>query len=245
MVNRHLSQKRCANVKKIRRNKKYLSGFSNLPNKYKNTNLMKKTLTICLILALAFSTFSQEEVVKKIREEYEKYTKVIEELQQGNSNNFISPFNIKTTQVRPGLGPVTIEMTYYFDEKEKYSEPDHMDVPKHEGIIRKVVYTESMPSFTEYREFFYDPKGNFLFYYMKTNGYTCGENRLYFNNLKLIKIKSNPIDDAETEGMVTTKLPDYTRYAGKFTKDDLITEKAIIKQASHYKNVFRNLYDSM
>jgi hypothetical protein len=206
---------------------------------------MKKTFTFCLLLTFAFSAFSQEEVIIRIREEYEKYSKFIEDLQQGNSNNYISPFSIKTTQIRPGLGPVTIEMTYYFDENEKYSEPDHMDEPEREGIIRKVIYTESMPSFTEYREFFYDPKGNFLFYYMKITGYTCGENRLYFNNLKLIKIKSNPINDAETEVMVTRKLADFTRYTGKFTKEDLILEKAITKQAANYKNVFRNLYDSM
>jgi hypothetical protein len=207
---------------------------------------MKNLITICLLLAFTFTVTSQEEIVNRIRDEYVNYGKIIEDIQQGNINNYISPFNIKTTQIRPGLGPVTIEMTFYFDEKEKYSEPDHMDVPLYEGTIRKVVYTESMPSFTEYREFFFDAKGNFLFYYKKITGYVCGEERLYFNNSKLIKIKSNPLEEKDCpEDMVMSKLPDYTRYTGKFTKGDLIFEKGIIKQATHYKNVFQNLYDSM
>jgi len=98
-----------------------------------------------------------------------------------------------------------------------------------------------MPSFTDYREFFYDGKGNILFYYSKLTGYICGEKRMYFDKGKLIKIKFNPIESKDCE----EKLPDFTRSSGKFTKDDLDWEKWILKIAAFHTKAFLNMFETM
>jgi hypothetical protein len=202
-----------------------------------------------LFFILIFCTYhvsAQEETVKKIRQDYIDYNKKLEQIELGETNYVTSPFKIKTIQVRPALGPVDIEISYYFDEETKELETENMDLRNTLGTLRKVMIKEYMPSFTDYREIFFDAKGNLMFYYSKLTGNTCGEKRMYFNLGKMIKIKFNPLGEAdcpkENDGY---QLPDYTRYTGKFTKDDLDWEKWILKYAGFHKKAFQNLFESL
>jgi hypothetical protein len=207
---------------------------------------MKNCLILFILLFFfAFNISAQEEFVKKIRGDYVNYNAKIEKMLAGDTENSISPFKIKTSQIRPALGPVEIEITYYFDEKLKTGPNKAIEDPKYNGTIRKVVYTESMPSFTDYREIFYDSKGELCFYFSKLMGYTCGEKRMYFNLSKMIKIKFNPFEGSDCFGSQTDdKFPDFTRSEGKLTNDDLEWEKWIIKYATYHKKTFQNLFES-
>jgi len=208
---------------------------------------MQKISLILIILFLStFVMKAQEEIVKKIRQDYLDYNKKLEHLESGESLYITAPFKIKTTQIRPALGPVNIEIAYYFDEETKVLDAENPDNMNTTGTLRKLIYTESMPSFTDYREIFFDNKGNLLFYFSKLTGNTCGEKRMYFNVSKLIKIKFNPLDTKECpEEDGGYQLPDFTRYTGKFTKEDLDWEKWILKYAGYHKKSFQNLFESL
>lgn len=202
-----------------------------------------KALTITLFFLTFGCNFlsAQEEIVSKIRKIYIDYNKQIESYAAEGLDFLPAKFEIKTTENRPALGPVEIKFTYFFDKISKEGTGENEYEQSTDGFLRKVVYTESMPSFTDYREFFYDEKGSLLFYYSKLTGYTCGEKRFYFDKGKLIKVKFNPIESKDCED----KLADFTRSSGKFTKDDLDWEKWIIIVAGHHTNAFQNMFQLM
>jgi hypothetical protein len=208
---------------------------------------MKAKFAILLMVSFwALKLFAQEETVKIIRQDYLDYNKKLQESESGGINFMTSPFKIKTVQVRPALGPVDIEISYYFDEVTNTTEIEDTNVHNTQGTLRKIVYKESMPSYTDYREVFFDAKGNLQFYYSKLSGYTCGEKRMYFNLNKMIKIKFNPIEGSEcVAGTTEDKFPDFVRYSGKFNKDDLDWEKWILKYSGFHKKAFLNLFESL
>ena len=206
-------------------------------------NKLKTLNIILLILVFSVNSFSQEEDVKKIREEYVKYNKLISDYESEGLSYFPPRFSIKTIQNRPALGPVNFDFTYYYDENTNIDEVDNPDLAKTWAIIRKVVYTEGMPSYQDYKEILYDEKGELLFYYSKLTGNTCGEKRFYFQNGKLIKIKFNPITHEDCSD--DNDFPEFTRYAGKLTKDDIDWQKWILKDADDHKNTLLRLYDAI
>jgi hypothetical protein len=206
-------------------------------------NKMKACFLVFTIFTISFCSIAQEELVKKIRDDYVDYNKKSQQLESDGINK---PFKINTVQIRPALGPVEIEMAYYFDEENKDIASDGMDTRKATAILRKIVYKESMPSYTDYREVFFDSGGNLSFYYSKLTGYSCGEKRFYFSLSKLIKVKFNPIEGNDCFGEKNDeKFPDFTRYSGKFSKEDLDWEKWIVKYVVFHKKAFQNLFESL
>lgn len=194
----------------------------------------------CLVLlSSALFAKAQEDVVTKIRQSYNTYNQLIVGSNEEGLEYFPPHFEVKSTQNRPALGPVNISISYYYSEISDEEEPDWY---RNEAIIRKVVYKESMPSYTDYQEFFYDENGKLIFYYSKLTGYSCGEKRLYFDNEKLIKIKFNPLTGEDC--LSDEKFPEFTRLSGKLTKDDLDWEKWTIKKAGRHQNALINLFKS-
>lgn len=208
---------------------------------------MKQLIIILLSTILIFEgAFAQEEIVNQIRQIYIQYNKQTEDLESGPGNESGSPFKVKTVQVRPALGPVNIEISYYFDEITRPGSEENLDNRNTTGTLRKVVYSESMPSYTDYREVFFDAKGNLMFYYSRLTGSTCGEKRIYFNLGKMIKIKFNPLGPPVCPDEYDPyKLPDFTRYPGKFTKDDLDWEKWVLRYSANHKKAFSGLFESL
>lgn len=199
---------------------------------------MIKVYLFSLFFALFVNTlFAQDDVIFAIRQEYNDYSKLIENSKEEGLDFFPPGFEINTVQNRPALGPVAIKITYYYTEIGDEEEPDWY---KNQAVIRKVIYIESMPSYKDYREFFYNESGQILFYYSKLTGYSCGEKRLYFSNGKLIKIKFNPLEGADCIG--DEKFPDFTRLTGKLTKDDLDWEKWVLDKAKIHVKAIENLY---
>jgi hypothetical protein len=200
---------------------------------------------ILLSILFIFSTIkisSQEEIVKKIRQTYIEYNKQLAESEKEGLDFYPPRFTINNVQNRPALGPVTISITYFYDEHSNAEEAEGYADLKNWVILRKVIYTEGMPSYTEYKETLFDEKGNLLFHYIKSTGYECGEKRFYFNKDKLIKIKVNPITDEQCSN--EEDFPVYTKYAEKFTKDDLRWEKWVLNKALKNKQILENLYNS-
>jgi hypothetical protein len=232
---------------------KFLTEIKNIGAIFVNCHLILNAKHMKQILLSLFSTilifesaFTQEEIVNQIRQVYIQYNKHIEDLESGPGAGPTSPFKIKTVQVRPAMGPVDIEISYYFDEITRPGNNENMDTRNTTGTLRKVVYSESMPSFTDYREIFFDAKGNLMFYYSKLTGSTCGEKRIYFKLGKMIKIKFNPLGPpACPDGDDPYSLPDFTRFPGKFTKDDLDWEKWVLKYAGNHKKAFIGLFESL
>jgi len=201
---------------------------------------MKKKITLCLLFVSSLVILNaQEEIVTKIRKSYTDFNQQIENFKAEGLDYMPAKYEIKTVQNRPALGPVDIRFTYFFDEFTNEKDEEDLSKRNTNGFLRKVVYSESMPSFTDYREFFFDEKGSLLFYYSKLTGYTCGEKRFYFDKGKLIKVKFNPIEAKDCED----RLPDFTRNTGKFTKDDMDWEKWIIKLAGNHTKAFLNLFE--
>lgn len=202
---------------------------------------MKKKIILAILLVNSLLLLiGQEEAVTKIRKVYTEYNKQIDDYLAEDLDFMPARYEVKTTQNRPALGPVQMNFTYYFDEITKENVEGEEYDPNSEAILRKVVYTESMPSFNDYREFFYDEKGQLLFYYSKLTGYTCGEKRFYFDKGKLIKVKFNPITGANCDD---EKFPDFTRSTGKFTQDDLDFERWILKVDDSHTKAFLNMFE--
>jgi hypothetical protein len=202
-----------------------------------------KTLT-CTLLFITIGLsglFAQEEIVTKIRKAYTDYNNKLEADIFVEADYLPARYEIKTVQNRPGLGPVNVNFTYYFDEQTKGAIAEDDYVLNTEAFLRKVIITQSMPAFIDYIEIFYDEKGKLLFCYSKLTGYTCGEKRFYFDKGKMIKIKFNPIQANGCED----KLPDFTRTTGSYTKDDLNWEKWVIKVAGNHSLAFQNMFQSM
>jgi hypothetical protein len=200
---------------------------------------MKKKLILCFLFVSSLIILNaQEEIVTKIRKSYTDFNQQLENYKAEGLDYMPAKYEIKTIQNRPALGPVDIRFTYFFDEFTNENEED-LGKRNTKGFLRKVVYSESMPSFTDYREFFFDEKGSLLFYYSKLTGYTCGEKRFYFDKGKLIKVKFNPIEAKDCED----KLPDFTHNTGKLTKDDMDWEKWIIKVAGNHTKAFLNMFE--
>ncbi len=203
---------------------------------------MKKILVFSLFSMFISTGFAQEEIVKKIRQTYIDYNKQITD-SEAEGLDFLPPhFKINNIQNRPALGPVNISITYFYDEYSNAEEAESYAELKNWTILRKVIYTEGMPSYTDYKEMFYDEKGNLIFYYIKSTGYECSEQRFYFDKGKLIKIKFNPITDEQCSN--EEEFPTFTRYAGKLTKDDLNWEKWINEKAQKNKQLLNDLYNS-
>ncbi|NJO91542.1 MAG: hypothetical protein HC831_23210 [Chloroflexia bacterium] len=203
---------------------------------------MKKILTVGLFSFFITTLVSQEDIVKKIRQTYIDYNKQITD-SEAEGLDYLPPcFKINNVQNRPALGPVNISVTYYYDEYSNAEEAESYAELKNWVTLRKAVYTEGMPSYTDYKEMLYDEKGNLLFYYVKSTGYECSEKRFYFDKGKLIKIAFNPFKDEQCSN--EEEFPTFTRYAGKLTKDDLGWEKWIIEKAQKNKQLLNDLYNS-
>ena len=200
-----------------------------------------KILFFILLFGIV-NSYSQEEMVKKIRQVYLNYNKQIKE-SEAEGLDFLPPkFKITNVQNRPALGPVSINITYYYDGHSNIEEAEGYADMKNWIILRKVVYTEGMPSYTDYKEMLFDEKGNLLFYYVKSTGYDCSEKRFYFNKNKLIKIKFNPIIHEQCSN--EEEFPSFARYTNNLTKEDLDWEKWIIKKAHKSKQIAKDLYNS-
>jgi hypothetical protein len=203
--------------------------------------MCKRIIVLNLLIFSILNLSAQEEIVTKIRKAYTEYNTQLEKYKAEGTDFLPAKYEINTVQNRPALGPVQVKFSYYFDEVTKEVVGEEPDILSTEGFLRKVVYFESMPSFIDYREFFYDEKGNIIFYYSKLTGYTCGEKRFYFDKGKMIKIKFNPITDKDCGD---EKFPDFTRTTGKFTKDDLDWEKWVLKVASYHNKAFLNMFET-
>lgn len=202
-----------------------------------------KSITVLFILLFTIQANiqSQEDIVKEIRKEYIAYNKFINDAKSEGMNYWPPKVSINTIQNRPALGPVNIEITYYYDEHTNREEVE-LENAKTWSVLRKVVYTESMPSYTDYKEILYDKDGKLLFYYSKLTGFTCGEKRFYFSKDKLIKIKFNPFESKDCSD--DNDFPSFTHYKSNLTKDDLDWEKAIVNEAKNHKVALSNIFGS-
>lgn len=187
-------------------------------------------------------TKAQEAIVKKIRASYIAYNQKIAEAEKEGLDFYPPRFKITNVQNRPALGPVSINIVYFYDEHSNAEEAESYADLKNTVVLRKIVYTEGMPSYTDYKETLFDEKGHLLFQYEKLTGYECSEKRFYFDKGKLIKIKFNPITNEQCSN--EEDFPIYTRYAGQLTKDDLRREKWIFEKAEKNKQTLKSLYGS-
>ena len=201
-------------------------------------------IAFLLIACISITTISnsQENIVKKIRLAYIEYNTEVADAEKEGLEAFPPSFKIKNVQNRPALGPVSISIIYYYDEHSNVEEAEGYIDLKTEIVLRKIVYTEGMPSYTDYKETFYDEKGNLLFHYIKSTGYDCSEKRFYFDKGKLIKVKFNPIIHEQCSNKEES--PSFTRYVAKLTKDDLSWEKWITEKSKQNKLILENLYNS-
>ncbi|MFN8258217.1 MAG: hypothetical protein U0W24_21190 [Bacteroidales bacterium] len=200
---------------------------------------MKNLIFALFICFLSFSNLhAQEEIITKIRKVYNEYNSKLEADKASGMEFLPNRYEIKNIQNRPGLGPVNVNINYFFDETTTGNFAD--ENTETTSTLRKVVTIQSAPSFNDYTEFFYSENGQLLFCYSKLTGYFCGEKRFYFDKGKMIKIKFNALDVAGCED----KQNEFTRTTGSYTKEDLNWEKWVIKIAQNHSVAFKNLFES-
>jgi hypothetical protein len=202
---------------------------------------MKKISIIIIFLFLCIlSLKSQEDAVKEIRNIYNNYQKIIEGTDDGI---YQLKFKVSTIQIEGGIGPVEINNDYYYDESTYTDEPEGEDNFKYKSVLRKVEVKEETVSYSKYVEYCFDKKGNLIFYFVRYTGYSCGEERYYFKNEKLIKATSKPITSEKCHLLdESDKYKKFTHYKAQFTKDDLFREKMISNNAKTHIIAFKNLY---
>jgi hypothetical protein len=172
--------------------------------------------------------YCQGSKIKEIRQIYNDISEAIE-------NEEIIMHELNLTSLEPGIGYTysTIRMYYYFMQDDETG--DVLDPP----LTKVTANTSIAASLDIYMEYVFDAKEKLIFYYLKVEGYECGEERYYFNNQNVIKIKSNPLEeciDSDISHVFDTYEKD-----DNFTQEEKETTKRILSEAQNMKKLFKQL----
>ena len=163
-----------------------------------------RIFTLLLLFLIIGSAFAQPLDIMKIRELYSEAQTQIKEQQDGDLP--LDFYHLMIEQNLPGIGPQTMDLKFYFylsyDENEESGEGDYSQ--KVYLVQRSYNVAASLNIYEEF--LFYDD--GICFFFRKTEGYECGEERFYFDeNQKILKLKLNPANNCAD---AQTVYPDYT-----------------------------------
>ncbi len=116
-----------------------------------------------------------------------------------------------------------------------------MDEFDYEAVLRKVVSRKSRPGRDGVEEFVYAENGELIFYFSHMEGCTCGEERVYFKEGRLIRLQ---LKEVESQGC-EEPLPNLTWEGSALTDEHQLAAGLVLKHAHRHRQAFDNLYEEL
>lgn len=194
---------------------------------------MKQILFFAFLL-LQLTAFAQEDKINWIRQEYNRIATHITEGEKSSfSDANIGRHKLQLQTIVPAIGIQNTTVAFYYYSVDT-CEGEYLD------FLAKVVVTFSIAASSEfYIEYVYNKKEALIFSFLKANGMTCGEQRFYLSDNKLIKIKSNAGKNC-LEDEFTEVFKDYERN-NNFTLEDQKKFNEVLRKGNEYATIFHAL----
>ena len=194
---------------------------------------MRRYFCFILIWFLLLSTivFSQDSRIEEIRERSTFISESIE-----NDELLIHMMNLRT--LVPGIGFQNTNILFYYE----FLQDDETNEVLEPPLVKITIDYMIAASVGIYIEYLFDAKEKLIFHYYRAEGYECGERRYYFDKEKLIKIKSNPLEEECVDSDLTIEYEYYER-SGNFSNNDLKEADRIVKKAHGYKEMFDHIVE--
>lgn len=163
--------------------------------------------------------------IKEIRERYNAVSELIE-------HEELLCHEIVFKTLVPGIGYQFTNTRFYYEFLQNGETGEILESP----LIKITMDYSIAASVHFYIEYLFDESENVVFYFLKAQGAECGEQRFYFDEGKLIKVKCNPLDECdESEAGYIYK--EYERTAD-FSIEDHARAKKLINKAREYVAFF-------
>lgn len=189
-----------------------------------------KYLIISAFIALSIGARAQTEKIDEICTSYDKIISSTEEAEEAAPR-----MKVTTNLTKRAIGPVSHEITIYFDEHEMIiegGEEEDTDFHK-EAVIRKVEFRISSVSYTMDYSYYFDEGGILIKYALRNIGYSCYLKQVYFSGKSASRIKLDPITNEDCKSEDNPKGYDHK----ELTKDEKAGASWLMEDA----NTFRQL----
>ncbi len=189
---------------------------------------MKRAVTVILVALFIFplSLPGSEAAIKEIRERYNAVSEDIE-------HEDLLHHEIAFRTLVPGIGFQHTTMRFYYEFLQDGETGEILESP----LIKLTFDYMIAASVHLYGEYLFDEGEHVIFYYHRAEGYECGEERVYFEEEKLIKVKTNPLGEECIESDAGYIYPAYEK-AEDFSAEDHAKAKKIVKKAHTYVSFF-------
>jgi hypothetical protein len=190
--------------------------------------LMKRNISLSLLIMLTgcFPLSSSEAKIQEIRERYNAIAIGIEH--EGLLHHEIA---FKT--MVPGIGLQFTTIRFFYEFLQEGETGEILRSP----LIKMTLDYMIAASVSIYIEYFFNEAEEVIFYYLRAEGYECGEKRFYFDNEKLIKVKTNSLGEECIESNAGYVFEDYES-TQDFSIEDYAKAKEIVKKAQKYVKFF-------
>lgn len=177
-------------------------------------------------LIVPVSLLSSEADIKEIRERYNVVSKDIE-------REDLLHHEIAFRTLVPGIGFQHTTMRFYYEFLQDGETGEILESP----LIKLTLDYMIAASVSFYVEYLFDEQEEVIFYYLRAEGYECGEKRFYFNGEKLIKMKINALGEEYIESDAGYIYEAYEK-TGDFGPEDHAKAQEIVKRAREYVAFF-------
>lgn len=172
---------------------------------------------------------SKAEAILDLRDEIDSDIE-FEVLRHASLNIFMS---------HPGVGDQMTSVAFYFSLP-PFNEESH---PRESPRLAKVQAHYFVAASVEYTiEYFFDEAGSLVLHSYNAKGYECGEKRYFFDDERLFRIESEPLEEDCVESEETTMYPEL-EIEHDFSQADLEAVGKIRLNVQEYKKVFALLFE--
>jgi hypothetical protein len=187
---------------------------------------MKKVCCpLLFVLLTVLPVFGSEAKIKEIRERYRTVSEKID-------HEELLRHEIIFKTLVPGIGFQVTTMHFYYEFLQDGETGEILQSP----LIKVTLDYSIAASVSFYIEYLFDETEEVTFYYLRAEGAECGEERFYFDNEKLVKVKISPLEDCMENG-AGYLYEEYER-SGGFSTEDHAKAKKIVRKAQEHTQFF-------
>lgn len=192
---------------------------------------MRRTVLLVLFafVPVTLPLPGSEAKVLEIRERYRAISQKIE-------HEELLHHEIVFKTLVPGIGLQFTTMRCYYEFLQDGETGEVLESP----LIKVTLDYMIAASVSFYIEYVFDEAEEVIFYYLRAEGAECGERRFYFDDEKLIKVKSNSLGEACNEGDAGYIYEEYEK-TKQFNAEDYARGKQIVKKAAAYTAFFHEM----
>lgn len=205
---------------------------------------MNKILfTLFLFISIPFfALYSQNNSVIEIDKYVDKLNSDIASENGGYGNYFTHKINFES--IVRAIGRQNTEVKFYYTqpEEEALEGGNHLEFKLKYLPPPKITVNYNIAASQDVAIEYYYRKGNLVLYHCISKGaYYCVEEKYYFENEKLIKIKVTSLAECKDKETLETRTP-FER-TDNFSKTDLKVSGKYMRNSVEYKKIFYNLVE--